>query len=157
MVSPSSRFQSSGGYCATDSVRLLRSLLILFFPGRGIEQRGVDKEVDVLGEARDQAPALGEAGSALEDHLLPQLADHDPQDLGDVVILLDELFAEAGVLGGRHHRLLEVRVFEEPHRACPAWQSAATRTRPWPRSSSAPRPPSAPSLRALQAYEVAIG
>ena len=83
-----------------------------------VELVGVDEQVDVLGEAGDQSPALGEAGAALEHRLVAEALRDDAQDLGDVVVLLDELLADAEVLGGAEHRLLELGVLEQPHLAC---------------------------------------
>ena len=56
-----------------------------------------------------------------------ELLDDDPQDLGDVVVLLDELLADPEALGGAQQRLLESAVLEEPHFACHSRASAGRR------------------------------
>jgi len=56
------------------------------------------------------------------------IRDH-AQNLGYVVVFLDELFADTEVLSGAQHRLFEVVVFEQPHFACHslAWRSERRR------------------------------
>ena len=103
----------------------------LVLAGRRIEGVRIDEEIDVLGEAGDQAPTLGEAGATLEHRPLAELGSDNPQDLGDVVVLLDELLAEIEVRRRAQDRLREVLVLEEPHFAC---QSRAKR-----RSLSVPK------------------
>ena len=90
-----------------------------------VEAIGIDKEIDVLRETGDQAPALREAGSTLEHHLVAEPAREDAEDLGDVVVLLDELLGEPVISGGEQQRLFEVGMLEKPHFAC---QSSARRS-----------------------------
>jgi hypothetical protein len=61
---------------------------------------------------------LRACAESLEHRPIPEPIRDHPQDLGDVVVLLDELFADVEALGGAQHRLFEVVVLEEPHFAC---------------------------------------
>ena len=97
---------------------LLEDRVHLVLPWLRHERLGVDEQVDVFREAADQVPALGEARAAFEHRLVSELPRDDAQDLGDVVVLLDELLADLELFGGAEHRLLELRVLEELHFAC---------------------------------------
>src|SRR5680860_237859 len=97
---------------------VFEDLVELVLAGPRVKAIGVDEEVDVLGEAGDQVPALGEASPALEHHLLTELLRDDSQNLGDVVVLLDELLRDLEMRCGTQQRLGEFVVLEEPHFAC---------------------------------------
>ena len=55
-----------------------------------MEGERVEEEVDILGEPLDQVPAFRQAGAALEDDLVAGVFGDGSQDLGDVVVLLDD-------------------------------------------------------------------
>jgi hypothetical protein len=52
--------------------------------------RRIDEQVDVVGEAIEQPPALRHGGAALDDGAARQRAGDDAQDLAAPVVLLDE-------------------------------------------------------------------
>src|ERR1700693_2880388 len=84
-----------------------------------IEGEGIEKDVDVFGKTRNEIPAFQQARPALEDDLAAAYRDN-PQDFCDVVILFDHggtQLLRLEVLGGPDDRLIEIRVFEEPHRS----------------------------------------
>ena len=92
--------------------QLLEDLVQPVLPRARTELLGVDEQVDVFGEPFDQAPALRQARTAFEHCSVAERRFDDSQDLGDVVVLLDELLADAEVLGGPQHSLFELRMLE---------------------------------------------
>jgi hypothetical protein len=90
------------------------------FVGQRRLDRGIDEEVDVLGEAVEQVPSLREAGAALEDGPFAECHGDRAQDLRDPEVLLDEGLRQRGLrcCGGQEGG--EVGVLREPHRACHA-------------------------------------
>lgn len=84
----------------------------------GWMDRGIDEQVDVLGEPVEQTPAFGQAGSSLEHGPLGECGRDDTEDLGNPVVLLDEGLLELGRIGCRRHERREVRVLVQPHLAC---------------------------------------
>jgi hypothetical protein len=55
-----------------------------------LEGERIKKEVDILGKPLDEVQAFRQAGAALEDDLVAGVFGDGSQDLGDVVVLLDD-------------------------------------------------------------------
>jgi hypothetical protein len=76
---------------------LLENLVDPVRGGRRLEPVGIDEQINVLREARDEALSLREARAALEHRSIAKLLLDDPQDLGDVVVVLRVLADSHGV------------------------------------------------------------
>ncbi len=115
----------------SDGLAELLQLAVDCFLAQGrVEGGRVKEDVDVFRKPLDQAPALRQAGAALEDHLAARRLLDDAQRLGDVVVLLDDRLAQAPraeMFRRADDGLLEVRMFKQLHGPCAPSPAIASR------------------------------
>ena len=98
-----------------------------------VERGRVEEDVDVFRESLDQAPALGQAGAALENDLGAGRLLDDAQGLRDVIILLDDRLAQAAraeMVRRADDGLLEVRMLNKLRQAIPLDSARGRNCRP---------------------------
>ena len=90
------------------------------FPECWAEGKWIKEDVDVFRKPLDQVPAFRQAGAAFEDHLVAGAGGDDSQGFRDVVVLLDDGWAQsllAKMLRRPQYRLLEIGMFKQFHGA----------------------------------------